>query len=121
MKMNKDIFRLKHILQSIERIEIISEGISFEIFTTDWKIQDIVVRNLEIIGEASHHISENLKINHSQIPWNEIRGLRNIIAHEYFNIDTEQIWILIEKDILVLKKEINQILSLLENQNIDNQ
>ncbi len=110
MKTDKNIFRLKHILESIGKIKIVTEEVSQEIFDEDWKIQDIVIRNLEIIGEASNHIDDNLKIRFSEIMWDEIRGLRNIIAHVYFEINTSQIWETIQNDIPQLENQIQQIL-----------
>jgi uncharacterized protein with HEPN domain len=53
---------------------------------------DAVARNLELIGEASTHVPEDVKARHPQLPWAEMRGLRNILAHGYFNIDFSIIW-----------------------------
>lgn len=118
MNPEKDIFRLKHILESIEKIEFISNDLTFENFAENWIYQDAVVRNLEIIGEASNHVSEASKNQNPDVSWNEIRGLRNIVAHIYFDINKEQIWETIQDDLPVLKSQILSILNDLERKNI---
>lgn len=114
MKIDKNIFRLKHILESIEKIKFITKDLSFDLFDKDWISQDVVIRNLEIIGEAGNHISEDLKEKYAEIKWNEIRGLRNIIAHVYFEVDNRQIWDTVQDNIPELELEIQTILKDLE-------
>jgi uncharacterized protein with HEPN domain len=69
-------------------------------------IIDAVVRNIEIIGEASSKIPEDIKNNFSQIPWIKLKGIRNRIVHDYFGVDVNIIWEIIEKDLVELKKQI---------------
>ena len=114
MNLNKNIFRLKHILESIDKINSISKDLSHEKFAENWILQDAVIRNLEVIGEASNHIDDELKNEYPEVAWNEIRGLRNIIAHVYFEIDTKQIWNTIQDNIPELQSQIQQILKKLE-------
>ena len=66
-----------------------TEGLSFEDFLTDDKTIDAVVRNFEIIGEASLRIDEDFRFEHPQIEWKKLRGFRNRIVHDYFGIDYE--------------------------------
>lgn len=86
MKKDKDVFRLKHILVSIERIDEVTKGLDFLKFEHNWKVQDIVIRNLEIVGEASKHISTDLKTKYPEVAWSEANSLRNVLIHEYFGI-----------------------------------
>lgn len=110
MNVDKNIFRLKHILASIDKIKFITKNLSYEDFANDWIPQDVVIRNLEIIGEASNHVSDELKQEYPEIEWNLIRGLRNILAHVYFDIDTQQIWNTIHEDLPFLEEKIKLIL-----------
>jgi uncharacterized protein with HEPN domain len=65
---------------------------SFEDFQNDSRTVDAVLRNLEIIGEATKNIPPEVRIRHSDIPWGRMTGLRNIVSHEYFGIDISIIW-----------------------------
>lgn len=67
-------------------------GFDFQKFKTDFKTVDAVVRNFEIIGEASKNLPENLKIKYPDLPWEQMYRLRNRISHEYFGIDYEILW-----------------------------
>ena len=83
---------LEDIIESIEKIERYTRKLSLEQFYKDDKTIDAVVRNFEIIGEASKQISKSDKLNFSQIPWRKMVGLRNRIVHEYFGIDLNIVW-----------------------------
>ncbi len=83
---------LEDMLQSIERIEEYLSGIDFKKFKQTDMIVDAVIRNFEIIGEASKNIPNEIKNKYPEIPWKKMYGLRNLIAHQYFGIDYEMIW-----------------------------
>ncbi|HKJ43756.1 MAG TPA: DUF86 domain-containing protein [Sunxiuqinia sp.] len=68
------------------------KGYSFDQFKKDYKTVDAVVRNFEIIGEASKNLPEEIKMKYPEVPWKEMYLLRNKISHEYFGIDYEIIW-----------------------------
>lgn len=88
-------------------------GYSFKDFKKDQKTIDAVLRNLEIIGEASNKLRKDFKSFCDvvdSVAWNEMAGLRNVVAHEYFGIDLEIIWKSIEEDIPLLKKEVKKLL-----------
>jgi len=97
------------ILESIEKIESYTLNISFENFKNDSKTVDAVVRNLEIIGEASNRLPEDFKEKYSRIEWIKIIGLRHRIVHEYFGVDVDIIWNIIRKELIDLKKDIKSV------------
>ncbi len=111
--MSKRDYRLflQDILESIERIEEYTEGYDFETFTKDRKTIDAVLRNLEIIGEAAKHIPENIRMQHPEIPWKRVIGLRNVVIHHYFGVDLSIVWVIIKKQLPELK---NAVISLME-------
>ena len=105
-----DTVYLQHILDAIQRIESYTRGVTKEKYMQDGLLQDGVVRQLEIIGEASNKLSEEFKEKHSVIPWGQIIGLRNRIVHAYFDINLEVTWDITEEDIPELKTQITRIL-----------
>ena len=85
-------FLIEDIIQSITKIFDYTYGLSFEEFTCDSKTIDAVIRNFEIIGEASGRLPEEFKENINTIDWHKIRGFRNRIVHDYMGIDYSIIW-----------------------------
>lgn len=71
--------------------------------------QDLVVHFLEIIGEATAHLSESFRKEHKNIPWCEMKDLRNLLIHQYFHIDPREIWTISVTDIPVLIKDLEKI------------
>ena len=100
---------LQHILESIERIESYLSGVTLPQFLQDTLRQDGVVRQLEIIGEASRQISSDFRLQHPEVPWGQIVALRNRIVHDYMNIDIEIVWEIVQQDLPVLKQTIRRI------------
>ncbi len=109
MKKDNVIF-VKHILESIERIERFLRDISKEKFFKDELLQSGVVRQIEIIGEASKNVSEDFRERYSDIEWRGIAGMRDKLIHGYFGVDIERVWNVFEKDLPILKREIEKIL-----------
>jgi uncharacterized protein with HEPN domain len=101
---------LEDILDSAEKILNYTENLSYDDFIADSKTIDAVVRNFEIIGEASNRLPEEFKNENNTIDWFRIRGFRNRIIHQYFGIDYEIIWKLKEIHLKVLISEIENIL-----------
>lgn len=83
---------LDDLLNAMTRIAEYIEGYSFDKFKRDYKTVDAVIRNFEIIGEASKNIPPEVKTKYSEVPWSEMYLLRNKISHEYFGVDYEIIW-----------------------------
>jgi uncharacterized protein with HEPN domain len=91
--------RLLEIVGSIEKIERFLEDKTFEVFKTDAMIHDAVVRNLEIVSEASRHIPTELKVRASQIPWREIADFGNVLRHGYEGVNDPILWTTIKRDL----------------------
>ena len=83
---------LEDIALSMARVQEYIQGINFQEFKWDYKTVDAVIRNFEIIGEASKNLPKELKDKYPTIPWEEMYRLRNRISHEYFGIDYEILW-----------------------------
>ena len=84
--------RIRDILDSIAKIERYVEGMTFEMFSTSDITIDAVVRNMEIIGEAASHVLADVQHRYPHVPWTEMRGMRNILAHEYFAVSLPILW-----------------------------
>lgn len=110
-----DKARLFHILDSIQEIEKYVQNISFDEFLENDMIQNACIRLLEVIGEASRSISEDIKRQFPGIEWREIVDLRNLLLHEYFGVDLNIVWSIIQFDIPPLKAKIQNILVNLDN------
>jgi uncharacterized protein with HEPN domain len=102
---------LEDIKLAMERIAEYTYGYSFTNFKQDYKTVDAVIRNFEIIGEASKNLPKEFKDNHPDIPWNEMYLLRNKVSHEYFGIDYEIIWDVVINYLPENKKQIELILA----------
>jgi uncharacterized protein with HEPN domain len=102
-------FRIQDILQAVEKIHRFSEGMTLNQFKKDELVLDAVVRNLEIIGEASRSIPAAIKRLHSDIPREDMNGMRNILIHEYFGVDIKIVWHTVKKSLPVLQKQLQQL------------
>ena len=105
---------LKDILEAVYKIERYTENIGFEEFVSNELVQDGVVRNLEIIGEAAKNIPEDIKREYPDVEWRKIAGLRDILIHAYFGIDVEIVWDIVKNKVPKLKEKIEEILSKLD-------
>jgi uncharacterized protein with HEPN domain len=85
-------FRVKDILGAIENIEKYTTKMTFAQFKKNQLVIDAVIRNFEIIGEASNHIPKTIQSSHPTIPWRQMIAFRNFLVHEYFGIDFNTIW-----------------------------
>jgi uncharacterized protein with HEPN domain len=108
--MKDDTVYLKHIADAITQIERYLHEMSFEEFTTNRMLQDAVVRQLEIIGEASRNLPEDFCRLHPEVPWSQIVGMRNRIAHDYLNVDMEIVWDIVSHDVPILKLRVAELL-----------
>lgn len=109
MKKDPKIF-IKHILESISRIESFSRGLAKEDFLKDELKQSAIIRQLEVIGEATKNIPDSFRIKYLDIEWKKIAGTRDKLSHDYFGVDLNTVWDVIKEDLPTLKKEIEKIL-----------
>ena len=100
---------VEDIWEAVEKIGRYVSGLNRDAFVRDDKTVDSVVRNLEIIGEAAQRLPQNFKTQHSDIEWPKIIGLRHRIVHDYFNIDVEIVWGIIERDLPAFKSKLSLI------------
>ncbi len=99
---------LADILQALERVEEIGRR-GRDAFLADWLLQDAAIRNFEIVGEAVKRVSEDLKAAHPEIPWADLAGFRDVLVHQYFRVDLEIVWALIETRVAGLRGEITRL------------
>ncbi len=100
---------LRDILDSIIKIENFVKNLSYEKFVESEMVQDAVIRNIEIIGEAVKNLPDETKKLQPDIPWNKIIDMRNKVIHEYFGVDTEILWKTITDDLPKLKQQVEAI------------
>jgi len=100
---------VEDILESVEKIEEYVKDMTLDDFKQDRKTIDAVVRNFEIIGEASRYIPDDIKIKFQNVDWKAIVGLRNRIAHEYFGISLAIVWEIIKGELPILKEQMKEI------------
>jgi len=105
----RDKGRLEHILESIDYAFEFAKGMGFEDFKTDMKLQFAIIKNIEIIGEASYKLSNEFREQHPEVPWRKVIGLRHILVHGYYQISLEIIWEIVQKDLLPLREQIQTL------------
>jgi uncharacterized protein with HEPN domain len=106
------IFYLEDMLKSMLRIEEYIGDMEFEQFKKNNMVVDAVIRNFEIIGEASKNLPENIKRKYPLLPWKKMYGLRNIMSHEYFGIDYEMIWEIAKNNLPKNAHDIEKVIKL---------
>jgi uncharacterized protein with HEPN domain len=105
---------LRHILDAIAKVEAYTQGIDEEAFHTNTLVQDGVIRQIEIIGEATKQLSAKLRGTYAPIPWADIAGMRDKLIHAYFGVDVGQVWLTAKDDLPLLKAEITPILEAMQ-------
>src|SRR5690606_8927289 len=107
--MKNDRVYLQHIIESMDYIASYVVSGKDEFMNTRL-IQDAVIRNLEIIGEATKNLSKNIRTEFNDIPWREMAGLRDVLIHDYFGVDLFTVWGVVEKELPRLRKEVAKIM-----------
>lgn len=107
---------VSHILESFELIEEYAKNVTKEALEKNEMKTDAIVRRIEIIGEATKNIPNSLKTMYPDIPWKDMAGMRDIIIHQYYGVEIDEIWKVMKIDTPKIKKEIKQILKNLENE-----
>lgn len=107
--MKSDLLYLGHIRDAVLRVEeYTSVGRDEVMRHGHW--QDATIRQLEIIGEATKHLSSEIRDGHPQVPWRRIAGFRDILIHDYMGVDLEAVWDVVEQHIPTLKEVVTSIL-----------
>ncbi len=110
MKPREDAYIL-HIRDAILAVESYGANHTYHEFLQSPWDQAALTRHLEIIGEAATQLSTEFKNTHPEIPWRKVSDFRNVLIHEYFAIDPQLVWKIIEKDIPSLKQQIQKLIS----------
>jgi uncharacterized protein with HEPN domain len=108
--MKNDVVYLNHILDAINQIETYTANLSYTQFVQHRLVQDGVIRQLEIIGEASRNLSPDFQAQYQELPWSQIIGLRNRLIHAYFDINLGIVWDIAQNDLPVLKDKVSSII-----------
>ncbi|MEK7461148.1 MAG: DUF86 domain-containing protein [Patescibacteria group bacterium] len=103
---NKDQLHILHMSDAIKKIEAYTKGLTFAQFAKNEMDFDAVMMQFVIIGEAANQISDQFKEKHHSFPWHQAVGLRNQIAHGYFEIEPKIVWQTIQEDLSFLKKQL---------------
>ena len=98
-------------MEAAEKVGRFTEGMSFEDFGRDEKTVDAVVRNISVmIGEAARHIPEEVRERYPAVPWSEMRGMRNVVVHEYASINVAIVWQTVRRNLPPLVPMLREIL-----------
>lgn len=111
--MNRDATRVEHMLEAIERIQAFTRGLTYEAFIDSEEKTSAVLYQLMVIGEALGQISEAFRQAHPTYPWamwlKSIKGMRNIVVHDYIKVDTRMIWETIQRDLPPLEADLKRL------------
>jgi len=103
--------RIEDILEAMDNIEHYVAGLEYHTFRADRKTVDAVERNLEIIGEATANLPDEMLARWPEVPWRHMKGLRNLLAHEYFGVDLGILWQTIHEDLPALQPLLLKVLA----------
>ena len=103
--------RLDDIVEAIERVRAVIGNMSLEAFEADWQSRWLVERGIEIMSEASRHLTAELKTRHPDIPWQKVAGIGNVLRHNYENVAAPVIWSLVRNDLPQLEQVCRQELA----------
>jgi uncharacterized protein with HEPN domain len=104
-------FRVRDILAAVRAVAAYTDGMRFEDFLADRRTRDAVVRNLMTIGESVRWIPDVVLSEHPEVPWRTMRGMRNVVVHEYFGIDDRILWQTVRGDLPPLAPLLETVLA----------
>ncbi|MDD2586362.1 MAG: DUF86 domain-containing protein [Syntrophomonadaceae bacterium] len=107
--MKNDLLYLEHILESILRIEQYTVS-GKDTFMNSQITQDAVIRNLEIIGEATKNVSRQYRQEHPQVPWKQMAAMRDVLIHDYMGVDLKIVWNVVNRELSQIKDTLKRIL-----------
>src|SRR6266498_5482685 len=105
-----ELLYLRHILDAISTIEEYLQSVDENQFNSTRLLQDGVIRQIEIVGEAVRHISKDIRKTYPEIPWQDVAGMRDKLIHDYFGVDIEKVWLTTQEDLPGLKEQVVGIL-----------
>jgi uncharacterized protein with HEPN domain len=104
-------FRVRDILAAVLAIARYTDGMTFDEFVNDGRTMDAVVRNLMTMGESIRWIPEPILEAHPDVPWRTLRGMRNVVVHEYFGVDPAILWETVRGDLPPLEAQLGAVLA----------
>jgi uncharacterized protein with HEPN domain len=110
MKRDETVY-LRHILDAIVKVETYLTDVDETAFKRSSLIQDGVIRQIEIIGEATRRLSRPFRVQYPETPWDDIAGMRDKLVHDYFGVDIDKVWLTALDDLPVLKDQVERILT----------
>jgi uncharacterized protein with HEPN domain len=105
---------LSDILEAAGKIDSMLQGIEQAAFSGNWRIRDVVLHNLEVIGEAVKRLPEPMKAKSPEVPWKRIASFRDILAHAYFSVDDAIVWDVASHEVPALAQTVRQLLQSLD-------
>lgn len=87
-----DLERVEHMIRSINKVFSYTKGLGYDEFLNNELVQDAVIKNFEVIGEAAYHITTELKDKYDRIEWKQIQGLRHVLVHDYYMVNPQILW-----------------------------
>jgi uncharacterized protein with HEPN domain len=96
--------------QSVEKIRMFTKDLSFDEMMADERTKDAILRNLQVIGEASKNLPESLIAKHPEVDWSGLAGVRDIVTHRYFRVDWRLLWTSIHEELPLLQKQIRELM-----------
>ena len=106
--------RLADIIQAIERIRRVLDGVTLETFEQNWEKRWLVERGIEIISEASRHLTDDIKERRPEIPWPKVVGIGNVLRHAYDHVAPDVLWKLAQDDLAEIEKVCREELAVAE-------
>lgn len=106
----RDRGRLEHILTAITNVEEFTKDVSIDDFVNNRILFFAVVKNIEIVGEASYMLTPDYKQSHPSVPWLVIEKMRHVLVHGYYMVSAEKVWETVQDDLPILKKQIEALL-----------
>lgn len=104
-----DTVYLAHIIDAVRQILLYTEGMDYDGFSGTRMVQDAVIRQFEIIGEAAKNMSAEFRSHHSHVPWKDLAGFRDKLIHQYFGVDLATVWRSVEADIPILLADLTEL------------